>query len=81
VRSFHHNTVAALAQILAAAGLDHPAQLRPQHLVRRISQTRVQQFSDVHTFLEPDELLAGTVHRFYGSAWKLARAESFAPAT
>ena len=81
VRNFHHNTVAALAQILAAAGLEHPGQLRPEHLVRRISQTRVQQFSDVHTFLEPDELLSGTVHRFYGNSWKLARAESFAPAT
>jgi glutamate synthase domain-containing protein 2 len=81
VRNFHHNTVAALAQILAAAGLEHPGQLRPQHLVRRISQTRVQQFSDVHTFLEPDELLSGTVHRFYGNSWKLARAESFAAAT
>ncbi len=80
VRNFHHNTLAALAQILAAAGLDHPSQLRPAHLVRRISQTRVQQFSEVHTFLEPDELLSGTVHRFYGNAWKLARAESFAPA-
>ena len=79
VRNFHHNTVAALAQILAAAGLDHPAQLRPQHLVRRISQTRVQQYSDVHTFLEPDELLGGTLHRFYGNAWQLARADSFAP--
>jgi glutamate synthase domain-containing protein 2 len=81
VRNFHHNTVAALAQILAAAGLEHPGRLRPEHLVRRISQTRVQQFSDVHTFLEPDELLSGTVHRFYGNSWKLARAESFAPAT
>jgi len=81
VRNFHHNTVAALAQILAAAGLEHPGQLRPQHLVRRISQTRVQQFSDVHTYLEPDELLSGTVHRFYGNSWQLARAESFAAAT
>jgi glutamate synthase domain-containing protein 2 len=80
VCNFHHNTVAALAQILAAAGLEHPSQLRAHHLVRRISQTRVQQFSDVHTFLEPDELLRGTAHRFYGSSWKLARAESFAPA-
>ena len=80
VRNFHHNTLAALAQILAAAGLDHPAQLRPQHLVRRISQTRVQQFSEVHTFLQADELLRGTAHRFYANAWQLARAESFAPA-
>ena len=43
--------------------------------------TRVQQFSDVHTYLEPDELLSGTVHRFYGNSWQLARAESFAAAT
>ena len=80
VRNFHHNTLAALAQILAAAGLDHPSQLRPQHLVRRISQTRVQQFSEVHTFLQADELLRGTAHRFYANAWQLARAHSFAPA-
>jgi len=81
VSNFHRNTVTALAQILAAAGLQHPSQLRPHHLVRRINQSRVQQFSQAHTFLEPEELLRGTAHRFYAGAWQQARAESFAPAS
>ena len=81
VRHFHRNTLKALAQILAAAGLTHPAQLRPQHLVRRISPTRVQLFSQAHVFLQPGELLSGaTPHRFYAESWRLARAERFEPA-
>jgi glutamate synthase domain-containing protein 2 len=81
VRHFHRNTLKALAQILAAAGLNQPAQLRPQHLVRRVSQTRVQLYSQVHTFLQPGELLAGTTpHQFYAEAWRLAQADSFEPA-
>ena len=82
VRNFHRSTLKALAQILAAAGLSHPSQLRPQHLVRRISPTRVQLFSQAHVFLQPGELLGGsTPHAFYAESWRLARAEQFEPAT
>jgi len=81
VRNFHRSTLKALAQILAAAGLSHPSQLRPQHLVRRISPTRVQLFSQAHVFLRPGELLDGaTPHPFYAESWRLARAEQFEPA-
>jgi glutamate synthase domain-containing protein 2 len=81
VHHFHRNTLKALAQILAAAGLTHPSQLRPHHLVRRVSQTRVQQFSQLHTFLSPGELLSGsTPHSFYAEAWRLGQVGSFAPA-
>ena len=81
VRNFHRSTLKALAQILAAAGLSHPSQLRPQHLVRRISPTRVQLFSHSHVFLQPGELLGGsTPHAFYAESWRLARAEQFEPA-
>ena len=81
VRHFHRNTLKALAQILAAAGLSHPRDLRPHHLIRRVSGTRVQLFSQLHTFLQPGELLGGTTpHHFYAEAWHLARADSFDPA-
>jgi glutamate synthase domain-containing protein 2 len=82
VRYFHRNTLKALAQLLAAAGLSHPRDLRPHHLVRRVSQTRVQLFSQLHTFLQPGELLAAeSAHPFYAEAWRRARADSFEPAT
>jgi hypothetical protein len=81
VRNFHRSTLKALAQILAAAGLTHPSQLRPLHLVRRISPTRVQLFSQAHTFLQPGELLDGaTAHHFYAESWRLASADRFEPA-
>jgi glutamate synthase domain-containing protein 2 len=81
VRNFHRSTLKALAQILAAAGLSEPAQLRPLHLVRRISPTRVQLFSQAHVFLQPGELLSGaTPHHFYAESWRLARADHFEPA-
>ena len=31
VHQFHHNTVEALSEIIAAAGLNHPAEILPRH--------------------------------------------------
>ena len=35
VRNFHDSTVASLAELIGAAGLDHPSQLRPTHIMTR----------------------------------------------
>ncbi|WP_341501441.1 FMN-binding glutamate synthase family protein [Gallaecimonas sp. GXIMD4217] len=75
---FHRNTLHTLAEMLAAAGLEHPCQLEPRHLVRRTSNTEVRLFSQLHVFLEPGALLEGKVDsEFYGRMWKMARADSF----
>ncbi|MEQ5024997.1 glutamate synthase-related protein, partial [Klebsiella pneumoniae] len=80
VLNFHHNTLRALAEMLAAAGLDHPAQLEAKHLVRRVSATEIKLFSQMHVFLKPGELLTGEVNgQFYSRMWQLARADSFEP--
>ncbi|WP_145187881.1 FMN-binding glutamate synthase family protein [Pseudomonas sp. URMO17WK12:I11] len=80
VRNFHHNTLRALAEMLAAAGLEHPAQLEAKHLVRRVSATEIKLFSQMHVFLKPGELLTGEVDgEFYSRMWQLARADSFEP--
>lgn len=78
VRNFHRNTLLALSEMIAAAGLDHPAKLGPHHLVRRVSLTEIRLFSQLHIFLEDGELLGTDSERdFYAAAWRLARAESF----
>jgi glutamate synthase domain-containing protein 2 len=78
VYHFHHKTLEALAELLAAAGLEHPAALRPHHLVRRVNGTQIRMFSQIHTALEPGELLrGGSRHEFYASAWRMASAASF----
>ncbi|MFC7208644.1 FMN-binding glutamate synthase family protein [Comamonas endophytica] len=80
VFNFHRNTLRALAEMLAAAGLEHPSQLKAKHLVRRMSATEVKLFSQLHVFLKPGELLTGEVEgEFYARMWQLARADSFEP--
>lgn len=79
VFSFHRNTLRALSEMLAAAGLQHPEDVGPQHLVRRVSLTEIRMFSQLHMFLREGELLTNDHNRdFYSSAWNLARADSFA---
>lgn len=82
---FHQNTLKALAELIAAAGLVHPSQLRPFHLVRRLSPNRVALASDLLEFLRPNQLLGSeldadlpTVYRTY---WPRARAASFYPSS
>ncbi len=41
VYMYHHATLHALSELLAAAGLDHPQQLRPIHFSKRTSSTEV----------------------------------------
>jgi glutamate synthase domain-containing protein 2 len=78
VYNFHRNTLAAFAEMIAAAGLEHPSQLGPHHLVRRVSLTEIRMFSQLHIFLEDGELLTDSHDRdFYSAAWRLARAGSF----
>lgn len=78
VHRFHANTLHALADMLAAAGLTHPDHLTPHHLVRRVSTTEIRLFSDLHIFLEPEELIQGrSEHAFYRRNWEIARADSF----
>jgi len=80
VFNFHRNTLRALAEMLAAAGLTDPSQLQAKHLVRRMSATEVKLFSQLHVFLKPGELLTGEVQgEFYSRMWQVARADSFEP--
>lgn len=78
VRNFHRNTLKGLAEMLAAAGLEHPSQLEAKHLVRRITDTEIRLFSQLHYFLKPGELLSGKIEgEFYERMWNMARADSF----
>jgi glutamate synthase domain-containing protein 2 len=77
VANFHRATIASLAEVVAATGLDHPSELRPQHISRRCSPSRVETFAELYPTLKPGELLAGTEDPRYRQAWASARAETF----
>lgn len=80
VAQFHENTLKALAEMLAAAGLTHPEQLGPEHVLRRASRTEIQTLDTLYAYLEPDELLHGTPeHHVFRHFWDSARADAFHP--
>ncbi|MFG6666093.1 FMN-binding glutamate synthase family protein [Halomonas sp. HNIBRBA4712] len=80
VYHFHRNTLKALGEMLAAAGLTHPLELGPEHIIRRVSENEVQSLDQIFTFLKPDELLGGeSQHTVFNHYWKQARSDSFQP--
>ncbi|MBS0213944.1 MAG: FMN-binding glutamate synthase family protein [Proteobacteria bacterium] len=78
---FHENTLKALKELLEAAGLSHPQELGPEHVIMRVSPTQVHSFASMYHYLEPGVLLAGgaTGHGVFEDFWDSASADSFAP--
>lgn len=80
VANYHQATLHALAELIAAAGLDHPQQILPVHFSHRASGTDVMSFTRMYPPLRPRELLDGTSDARFREAWAMARADSFAAA-
>jgi glutamate synthase domain-containing protein 2 len=78
VYNYHHATLHALAELLAAAGLEHPQDLRPIHFSQRTSTTEVASFAKLYPSLRPGELLDGTQDVRFRDAWAMARPDTFA---
>ncbi|WP_296281242.1 glutamate synthase-related protein [Pseudoxanthomonas sp.] len=80
VQQFHDNTLKALRDMLCAAGLEHPQQLGPEHILRRVSPIEVRSLAALYKFLAPGELLAGVpTHAVFRDFWLDARSDCFAP--
>jgi glutamate synthase domain-containing protein 2 len=79
VARFHHNTLAALGELVGAAGLAHPNELRPYHILKRLSASEVKSFADVYKFLSPRELITGTSDAFFAHQWAVADYRLFTP--
>ena len=79
VYRFHDETMKALAELVAAAGLMHPIELGPQHIVRRVAPNEVKLLSAYAQFIRPGSLAEGCFeHKVFEIYWPMARAESFA---
>ncbi|MEP6485385.1 MAG: FMN-binding glutamate synthase family protein [Rudaea sp.] len=80
VQMFHENTLKALKELIAASGLNHPNEIGPEHVIRRVSSTEVRSLSALYHFVKPGELLGGEPeHQVFKVFWKLSRSDSFAP--
>ena len=79
VYHFHHSTLETLAEVVAAVGLNHPSELHPHHISKRISQNEVKTYDQLYPTLSPGELLSGTENPQFAIPWSQAQAHTFAP--
>ncbi len=80
VLNFQRNTLKSLAELIAAAGLSHPTEIKPYHIVMRQSESEVRTYATVYPQLQPGELLdAEAEPAVFRKFWGMARADSFAP--
>lgn len=81
VANYHKETLHALAELVAAAGLDHPSDLRPEHFMRRQGSDKFASYAELYVQMAPGELVHGPIgDPRFKTWWDLARADSFAPA-
>jgi glutamate synthase domain-containing protein 2 len=80
VCNFHRNTVAALADVTAAAGLEHPRELTPDRIWERIGATESHSWKKLYAYVEPGQLLGGSfssLPEWIAEGWQRADPRSF----
>ncbi|EXG75174.1 FMN-binding glutamate synthase family protein [Acinetobacter baumannii] len=81
VFNFHKNTLHALSEMIAAAGLRHPSDIKTHHLAQRINDREIKNYAQLHFFLKEGELLQSELKNdddnFYYRMWNMADANHF----
>lgn len=78
VYRFHFNTMETLSEMIAAMGVEHPSDLAPRHISKRMGPTAVSTYEDAYDFLSTNDLLDGNSgHKILDRGWALASADSF----
>jgi glutamate synthase domain-containing protein 2 len=80
VARFHENTLKALAEMTGAAGLIHPGDFRPHHLLMREGDRNMVTGEEVYPYLPEGFLLREEADDFgYLMRWNRSRPTSFEP--
>jgi hypothetical protein len=77
VASYHQATIRHFLKVLAVAGLEHPEQLGPEKLLRRVTPTETRSYRELFDYLEPGALLAGSAPAGYAAPWAAADPDRF----
>lgn len=79
VASFHRETIHSFAEMLGAIGVDRASELRPWHIMHRISPTQTRHYGELYEYLDNGALLdESCLPADYRRAVLAASPESFA---
>lgn len=62
VANFHKNTLHALKEVLQAMGIQHTSEIKPYHIMRRISPNKVSSYEEIMEFV-PDGIVSLEDHK------------------
>jgi glutamate synthase domain-containing protein 2 len=80
VAHFHHETIKSVIEIIEAMGLTGPHELRPWHVLRRVSETESKSYAELFEYIPTGSLLGGNnIPLSFQTPLRLASAESFKP--
>ena len=77
VTRYHAETINAAMEWIGAAGLTCPSDLRPWHIMRRVSAIETRHFGKFIDYLKPGALLGPDLPKDFERAWNAATAPSF----
>ena len=78
VASFHRLTVKNFFEVIGAAGMSKPSDLKPWHILRRVAHGEVRNYAQIYGAIEPGCLLGGTtVPEPFVGPWSVAEPHSF----
>jgi hypothetical protein len=77
VTRYHAETIDAAVDLMSAAGLASPEELRPWHITRRVSSIETRHYGEIVDYLEPGALLGKPPPRSFERAWNTCSAMTF----
>ena len=77
VASYHRETIHSLAEMIGALGLNSADELRPWHVMHRISANETKHYGELYNFLRGGELLADVLPPEYARACAAASPDTF----
>jgi glutamate synthase domain-containing protein 2 len=79
VDRYHKRTVESFLEILHAAGLAHPSEIRPEHVFRRVDSMRCLRYSDLYDWLVPGAFINGHAPVKWQLMWDGCCTDKFLP--
>jgi glutamate synthase domain-containing protein 2 len=77
VANYHQQTVASVADIIAAAGLDRTEELNRSYIFRRVDINQVKRYEDIYPSIPNGCFLIGNIPLAYAAEFKMANPHSF----
>jgi glutamate synthase domain-containing protein 2 len=77
VANFHRETVKSFFDVLGAAGITSPRDLRAWHIMKRVGPMEVRNYSEIYPFIEAGSLLGSSLPKDFERPWMAASADTF----